>query len=301
MTSVPPPPTVPAEPAAHPSPPDRPELPAGVEATPYGPPWQWFHALGAFLGTFAAATVLGGILFAISGRIDDPSPAVSIGATVLQDACFIAVPWIFAKLSSTPRPWHFGLRPPRSWKAAAGWIAVSYVGFVVFTVAWLTLIGRTDTQDDLPEQLGADESTIALIAVAILVTVMAPLAEEIFFRGFLFTALRNSWGLWPAATIVGLVFGAIHGGSSNVEFLLPLAVLGIALCLLYARTGSLYPCIALHCINNSIAFGSSQNWGWEVPLLMVAALALCAAACAAAQRWGGRGELVPPHPRLARG
>jgi membrane protease YdiL (CAAX protease family) len=45
------------------------------------------------------------------------------------------------------------------------------------------------------------------------------------------------------------------------------------LCLLYARTGSLYPCIALHCTNNSIAFGVSQHWGWEIVGLLAGSLA----------------------------
>jgi membrane protease YdiL (CAAX protease family) len=57
----------------------------------------------------------------------------------------------------------------------------------------------------------------------------------------------------------------------------PLAVFGFVLCLLYWRTGSLYPCITLHALNNSLAFGVSQHWTWQIPVLMVAALTLIAA------------------------
>ena len=57
-----------------------------------------------------------------------------------------------------------------------------------------------------------------------------------------------------------------------MPFLVPLAVFGFVLCLLYWRTGSLYPCIALHALNNCLAFGVSQNWDWQIPVLMVAAL-----------------------------
>jgi uncharacterized protein len=142
------------------------------------------------------------------------------------------------------------------------------------------------SEDDLPEQLGVDESTLALIAVAILVTVIAPIAEEFFFRGFFFTSLRNWKGLWPAAIITGLVFGGIHAGSSPVGYLVPLAVLGFLFCLLYARTGSLYPCIVLHCANNSLAFGVSQDWGWEIPVLFVASMGIISlAAVAVRARW----------------
>jgi uncharacterized protein len=90
----------------------------------------------------------------------------------------------------------------------------------------------------------------------------------------------------PAAIVTGLVFGAIHAGSADWEFLLPLGVFGFLLCMLRERTGSLYPCIALHCANNSLAFGVSQDWGWEIPVLFVAALSLISvAALLVRARW----------------
>jgi membrane protease YdiL (CAAX protease family) len=115
--------------------------------------------------------------------------------------------------------------------------------------------------------------------VGILVCVLAPLAEEFFFRGFFFTALRSWKGIWPAALVTGLIFGGIHAGSSNIAFLVPLAFFGFALCLLYAKTGSLYPCIAIHAANNSVAFSSSQDWGWQVVPVLAGSLALVALIC----------------------
>ena len=54
--------------------------------------------------------------------------------------------------------------------------------------------------------------------------------------------------------------------------MLPLAFFGFSLYLLRERTGSLYPGIALHCMNNSLAFGVSQHWSWQIPVTMVLAL-----------------------------
>ena len=59
---------------------------------------------------------------------------------------------------------------------------------------------------------------------------------------------------------------------ASVEDLVPLAALGFLLCALYRYTGSLYPCIAAHSLNNSFAFGQLEGWGWQVPMLMVGAL-----------------------------
>ena len=54
--------------------------------------------------------------------------------------------------------------------------------------------------------------------------------------------------------------------------LVPLAGLGFGLCLLYRYSGSLYPCIVAHSLNNSAAFASLENWGWQAPVLVVGSL-----------------------------
>ena len=87
-----------------------------------------------------------------------------------------------------PGPWHFGLRGSRFW-SAVGWMLLAYVGYVVVAATCRDL--GIKSQEDLPRDLGVDSSTFALVSVAILVTVVAPVAEEFFFRGYFFTALRN--------------------------------------------------------------------------------------------------------------
>lgn len=263
--------------------PDLPELPEGVEPTPGAPLWRpwtaWVGLLAGFAGALLGALVVTVIAVAAGASFEDPPPSVSIIGTVVQDAALIAAAIVFARLAGGVRPWQFGLRAPRRFWPAVGWLVVAYVSFIALSAGWVALLG-IEAQDELPKELGADESTVALIAVAFLVAVVAPVAEEFFFRGYFFTALRNWRGLWPAAILTGLTFGAIHVGSSPVGFLVPLAFFGIALCLLYARTGSLYPCIVLHCINNSIAFGVTQDWTWQIPVLLAAALATIATALA---------------------
>lgn len=276
MASVPPPPSPFAYP--HPGPPpERPERPEGAPET--GPRWPPWTGPVALIASFAVALLgyilLGGIAAAAGAGLDDPPSWVNILATVLQDAALIGSALFFARLSGRPRARDFGLRPTRLGPAVA-WMLAAWGAFFLFTIVWISALG-IDERDDLPDELGADESTLALIAVGLLVTVVAPIAEELFFRGFFFTALRNWKGVWPAAVLTGLVFGGIHGGSAPAGYLLPLAVFGAALCLLYVKTGSLYPCIALHALNNSLAFGVSQDWGWQVPLVMLGANVVIAA------------------------
>jgi membrane protease YdiL (CAAX protease family) len=256
-----------------------PELPEGVERPPRpeSPQWKPWMALAALVAAFGGALfgalVIGVIGSAAGSSFADPSPAVSISSTIVQDLSFIGAALLFANISARPLPEQFGLRPTRFWPAV-GWMAAAFAAFYAFTLVWVAILGVSPDDTKLPDELGVKDSTYALLAVAFLVAVVAPIAEEFFFRGFFYGSLRNWKGPWPAAVINGLVFGAIHVGSAEAAFLLPLGFFGFSLCLLRERTGSLYPGIALHCMNNSLAFGVSQHWGWEIPVLFACSLGL---------------------------
>jgi membrane protease YdiL (CAAX protease family) len=270
---------------------EAPELPEGIERPPRPdrPGWKPWTAWVALIAAFGAALVGAagvGIIGALAGAdFSNPTPAVNIAATIVQDICFVGAAVLFAGMAGRPLPEQFGLRPTRVWRAL-GWMVVAFLAFYVFTVVWVAIVHANADDSKLPDELGVDRSTIAMLAAAFLVSVVAPISEEFFFRGFFFAALRNWKGMWPAAIITGLVFGAIHIGSADVALLLPLAFFGFALCLLRERTGSLWPCIVLHCANNSLAFGVSQDWGWQIPVLFVCALSMIGlAALAVRARW----------------
>ncbi|WP_372789150.1 lysostaphin resistance A-like protein [Paraconexibacter sp.] len=277
-------------------PPLLPELPEGVEPGIQRPRWKPWTAFVALILGFVAASVgyvfIAGGVAAFGGSFEDPPAGVTISATYVQDTCLILAAVFFAATVARPRPWQFGLRPV-GWGAAVGWTTAAFFGFIIFSAIWSVAFDLGDEEDTLPTELGVDESTAALIAVALLVTVVAPIAEEFFFRGFFFRALANWRGIWPAAVITGITFGAIHAGGSPVGFLVPLGVFGFVLCLLYAKTQSLYPPIVLHAINNSIAFGTTQDWDWQIPVLLACALAVIAACAFVVRRAFGP---APPRP-----
>jgi len=270
--------------SALPETPAGPSLPPAGSVRPEGPArWAPISVVPAFVTAIAISAfgaILVGVVAGVAGAslsADELPPAVTIASTVLQDVGFILGALLFAWLSGRPRGWYFGLNPPGSW-SAAGWTALAYVGFFLFAAAWGVVLKLAfdyeAPEDDLPSELGADESTAALIAVAVLVCVLAPIAEEFFFRGYMFAALRNWKGVWPAALITGGVFGAIHLVSSEPAFIPPLMAFGVVLCLLYQHTGSLLPCIALHGTNNALAFGVTQSWTWQIPVAIVVSVAV---------------------------
>jgi hypothetical protein len=75
--------------------------------------------------------------------------------------------------------------------------------------------------------------------------------EEILFRGLVFGAFRRSLGPLLGALAASLVFSAVH---LSLSASVPLVVLGLVLCYVYERTGSLYPAIAFHAVFNGATY-----------------------------------------------
>ncbi len=222
----------------------------------------------------------------------------------MQDLVFVLTAVLFARMGGrTVRAWQFGLRPPRLRRL---WVVLLPLGlflaFLIFSAIWAAILNETGKEKIL-EQLGANEGAALLLLSAGLTCVVAPICEEFLFRGFIFTALRNWQGMWPAAIITGLLFGGVHAGSAPAVDLVPLAFLGFGLCLLYRITGSLYPCIAAHSLNNSIAYGSLESWTFvQVIALIAGSLLLIGALVLAGKRAGlitAPPALAPPSPATA--
>ncbi len=213
-----------------------------------------------------------------------PTPAVNITADFLFDGAFVASALYFVRITRSFDRADFGYRRI-SWKLGVGALllaAVVYYGGTLLYSALLSLHG-TDT---LPGNMGVKQSVWAAVFVSLFVCVAAPMAEEFFFRGFLFGLLSRmrvrvggrELGPWIAAVVVGLLFGLAHYDSAQPQFLVPLGFLGFVLCILRWRTRSLYPCMALHSINNCVALGVNElhlNAG-EIALVTAGSLALIA-------------------------
>lgn len=289
MPSAPLPPPPPAP--AHPPPPWPPELPDGANPLPRWPAW---FGIVAFLVAFVAISLIVGILIAATGAdADDPSPVATIVGTVVQDGLLVAAAVLFASFVARPRPWHFGLRRTRMWPAV-GWALLALVAYYVFAGVYSAILSPEGEQT-VAEDLGIKDGLGLEIAAAFVIIWLAPITEEIFFRGFFYRALRNRFAVWSAALLDGLVFGAIHfTGKDTLEILPILAVLGIVFCLVYEKTGSIYPVIALHCFNNTLAFIAAAGGSPEIGLAFGATLI---AACFIAPQLIDRG--APPLPRVA--
>ena len=234
-----------------PPPPERPELPEGA-----APRWPaWYAGIGFLVALILTLLVVGIVAAATGASTTDENPTFTVVATFLQGVIFIGTAVLFASFAGKPRPEHFGLRRSRFWPTV-GWAALGLASFYIFAALY-TAILQPDAEQTVAQDLGADQGTVGMFAAGFMIICVAPVAEEFFFRGFFYRALRSRYSVLGAALVDGLLFGAIHWDFSTADGLLiipPLTALGVIFCLVYERTGSLYPVIALHALNNAIAF-----------------------------------------------
>jgi membrane protease YdiL (CAAX protease family) len=231
-------------------------------------------------GGVLADSIVAAVGHSAGSSLSHPTPAVSLTGDLVFDLAFVASALYFSALRGRPRASDFGFRIV-SLKRGAGAVVAAAVAYYVLTAIYAALF-KLHANDKLPSELGAGKSTAALIAAGVFVCVVAPIAEEFFFRGFLFGVLRR-WnirvagrdlGTWLAAVVVGILFGLAHTGSASVQYLIPLGFLGFVLCIVRWKTRSLYPCMALHSINNSLALGINQlHWNaLEIVALILGSL-----------------------------
>lgn len=90
-----------------------------------------------------------------------------------------------------------------------------------------------------------------LLVAGLVIIVVAPVCEEIFFRGFLYPAMRRNMGLWAAALLNGLLFSFVH---FSLFGLLGRTLAGALFCVLYEYTDNLWSPVAAHLLNNFVAF-----------------------------------------------
>lgn len=218
--------------------------------------WRWWEAvLVAFMALVAG--VIAGVGAALTTSDEELRFLLTIVALHLSLATTVVV-WL--RVMHRPAIPALGL-PERPWsEAGAGVVAgltlrVSLflvVPLVSYVIEWVT-----DNTPAPPEQL-PDELAGAEIAVAVIgVVVLAPIAEELFYRGFLFLGLRARRGFGLAASVSALAFGLSHFSTADSGSVLLVSVMtfvGFGLAWLYERRRRILVPILAHATFNAIGF-----------------------------------------------
>lgn len=165
-------------------------------------------------------------------------------ATVLSSV-FTAC--LFAKLRWTPVSRHWLREKP---VGVLFWAALAALGSILPSEWLVEQMQHTmpEAQEKLFEQIMAQP--IGYISIGI----VAPLAEEMVFRGAILRKLLGRFGEkwhWVAILISAVIFGAVHG---NIPQFVHAALIGLLLGWMYYRTGSILPGVLLHWVNNTVAY-----------------------------------------------
>ena len=234
--------------------PGGPAAPAHEEGVGIPPPTWSIRELLLSIPILIGGLIVVGVVIAIIDP-DAESPAALIAGQALFSVVLAGIAIGFASrwsgLGAGDVLRRLGLRPFRP--SALGLAAAAYVAYILFVATVYAPFVQPE-QQDITEELGVDTSTLAAILGGVLIIVFAPISEELFFRGFVFGGLRTRMGLWPAAAVSAVVFGIPHISSADLSIVPPLVIFGLLLAWLYEYTGSIGPPIALHMINNAIAF-----------------------------------------------
>ena len=171
-------------------------------------------------------------------------------AGVVQYAIILAVVLLIARGLA---PAVLGLRAPASRRAAAGWIAASIVVIWIIGALLNPFLEAGEEQGLVPDDWDSDRAG-AFVANFVVVALVAPVVEELTYRGLGFAAVQQFFGGGIAVVVTALAFGLAHG----LVIALPvLTIFGLILGWLRLRTKSLYPPIILHAIFNGAALLAS--------------------------------------------
>jgi membrane protease YdiL (CAAX protease family) len=201
----------------------------------------------AFSAVFALQLVaVTALLTWRGGGLDDNALAALLAGVPASSLALIGIALLAAR---SPRRQRLRLRPSG---LPGREIAVMAVGVLALSQALESLVllldvGPGPTLEWMSRTVSAATPLGLALAVAV-VGLLAPVGEELFFRGYMLTRLREVWSPGPAVLMSAIAFGIIHG--ELVHGLLA-AVIGVYLGLVTERAGSVIPAMICHAVNNT--------------------------------------------------
>lgn len=196
----------------------------------------------------------------------------------------ILVTWFVMRVVHRMRPrWLTSVVPKMRWKFFFICIGLSVIALIAQVVVSMLLPGAHEA--DVTQQVNEFTATTAILAVIVLLTTPFQAAgEEYVFRGYLMQALGSLFNnKWVALLVTSSLFAAAHG-VQNFPLFFDRFMFGLIAGWLVIRTGGLEAGIAMHILNNFLAFGyaltfsdlseslnvSEAGWG-NIPLTLVQA------------------------------
>ncbi|HEU4832292.1 MAG TPA: CPBP family intramembrane glutamic endopeptidase [Actinomycetota bacterium] len=221
--------------------------------------WSWYEALGAYIVAF----LLAGLATLPLIRLMEPETDLT-NIVLTTAAALVILGVLLLWLSTYHKGWLGVMRLPEpgTWRKEIGSGVLFALGLypvmVIVVGGLLTYLLQmiSGEQVEAPEQVGEHLPAIGTALTIVYAIVIAPVGEELFFRGVLFRSLRDRHGFWVGALGSAVGFALIHyiPGSAVDAALLMIVMFftGLALCFLYERRGTIVAPLAAHMTFNVI-------------------------------------------------
>lgn len=204
-------------------------------------PWTVGDVVGGVLSWLGLLLSLGLLIYWLDLTVDSSLIIIFGEATLLLPTWYFTIYKYGAKWAD------LGLRPFNFRVMRVGcWLMVAFFLFHVAYAALLAFFG-------LQTQPGLDKIFTKTAFPPLLFVggaFIAPFIEEIFFRGFIFSGLRQQWGWQKAIVVSSALFALAHLVPTS---LLPIFLLGLIFAFVAQISGSIWPAIIIHTFNNLIA------------------------------------------------
>jgi membrane protease YdiL (CAAX protease family) len=136
-------------------------------------------------------------------------------------------------------------------------VPISYGAFAIIYFIFYLIAGRGPVSAESEQMQQLSGGYLALVIFT--VVVLAPIFEELFFRGLFYPALRNRMGKKWAILLNGMIFGAMH---FQPLFMISLVLVGITLAYIYEKTDSLFASMLTHALYNGAVILMALLLGW---------------------------------------
>ena len=135
-------------------------------------------------------------------------------------------------------------------KKGIGWGLLVYVVSTAISAVISIIFPADRTSQDIVTMLQESTSTAVDFGLIIAVVFLAPICEEVFFRGILFASFRHKLGKWAGVLITSAIFAALH---MNIWAFLPIFVGSVMLCLIYDKYKNMWVNILAHGTWNAVS------------------------------------------------
>ncbi len=206
--------------------------------------WDFGRAIIFYLFIFGATIVVGVVLFMFLG--------FAVSAVASEILIYLLLPFVLSRFF--PTGWDAWTSRPKLPPGAWATMIFAMLGLVVLIsnipVFVDELLPMPESYREMLETMLTANTGVEFLLLLFVVAVVPGICEEVAFRGLIYQGIRNTYGKTVALVVSSILFAIIHLSLWNF---VALVLMGLFLGYLRERSGSIWPGVVAHSLNNALA------------------------------------------------